>query len=197
MSPKILNILLVVLSGVLYMYVIDPLYTGNGTLWVPSGSISTLKALNEQYSATLAQIDTVQQGVDGLHNDYSKLSVEDQEKIKTMLPNTVDEIKLRHEVLTIAAKSGLGVALQNLNVKKSQIPYKGYPYYVVTFSLQSRYTPFKKLIEAYDRNLRFYNLETVSLSRKAELLEDNLAKNSFIDKDVLDISVKFRVYQMK
>jgi hypothetical protein len=195
MSPKILNILLAALIVVLYMFVIDPLYSGTGTLWVPEASLSNLKTLDGQYDATLAQISTVQDGVNSLAKDYSKITDADKEKVSTMLSDRIDEVKLRNEVIHIA--NGAGVAIDNLDVQKGRVAFKGYQYYIVSFGLQSRYIPFKKLMEAYDRNLRFYNLDNIGLTRKKEDSAALDPTKALTDKDMLSIQVNFRVYQMK
>ena len=53
MSPKLFNLLLLILSGVLYYMVIAPLYTGEDSgLWAPSQGITSLLKVRSQYEET-------------------------------------------------------------------------------------------------------------------------------------------------
>ncbi len=194
MSSKLLSLLLVVITAALYMLVISPVYSGEGNIWAPSSGISNLKSLNKQYTSTLVQIDTIERGAEALYKDYTNLNPEVLSKMNILLSDSVDQVKLRNEVVTIASRSGL--ALEELEVKKERLPYKGLDVYLVTFSLKARYPVFKRFITDIDKNMRFYNLESIILERQPER-ETEDQRSSLTDKDILNIQVKFRVYQIK
>ena len=194
MSSKLLSLLLLVITAALYMLVISPVYSGEGNIWAPSSGISNLKSLNKQYTSTLVQIDTIERGAEALYKDYTNLNPEVLSKINILLSDSVDQVKLRNEVVTIASRSGL--ALEELEVKKERLPYKGLDVYLVTFSLKARYPVFKRFITDIDKNMRFYNLESIILERQPER-ETEDQRSSLTDKDILNIQVKFRVYQIK
>mgnify|MGYP003489994399 FL=1 len=194
MSSKLLSLLLLVITVALYMLVISPVYSGEGNIWAPSSGISNLKSLNKQYTSTLVQIDTIERGAEALYKDYTNLNPEVLSKMNILLSDSVDQVKLRNEVVTIASRSGL--ALEELEVKKERLPYKGLDVYLVTFSLKARYPVFKRFITDIDKNMRFYNLESIILERQPER-ETEDQRSSLTDKDILNIQVKFRVYQIK
>ena len=194
MSSKLLSLLLLVVTVALYMLVISPVYSGEGNIWAPSSGISNLKSLNKQYTSTLVQIDTIERGAEALYKDYTNLNPEVLSKMNILLSDSVDQVKLRNEVVTIASRSGL--ALEELEVKKERLPYKGLDVYLVTFSLKARYPVFKRFITDIDKNMRFYNLESIILERQPER-ETEDQRSSLTDKDILNIQVKFRVYQIK
>ena len=194
MSSKLLSLLLLVITAALYMLVISPVYSGEGNIWAPSSGISNLKSLNKQYTSTLVQIDTIERGAEALYKDYTNLNPEVLSKMNILLSDSVDQVKLRNEVVTIASRSGL--ALEELEVKKERLPYKGLDVYLVTFSLKARYPVFKRFITDIDKNMRFYNLESIILERQPER-ETEDQRSSLTDKDILNIQVKFRVYQIK
>ena len=122
MSSKLLSLLLLVITAALYMLVISPVYSGEGNIWAPSSGISNLKSLNKQYTSTLVQIDTIERGAEALYKDYTNLNPEVLSKMNILLSDSVDQVKLRNEVVTIASRSGL--ALEELEVKKERLPYE-------------------------------------------------------------------------
>ncbi len=193
MSPKLLNILLVMLPVVIYVTVIDPLNTGVGTIWSPENSISTLQSLNEQYTVALDNTDMIEKGVEAVYRDYKKIDPDVLIKNDYMLSNSVDVAKIRNEVVDIASKQG--IAIDGLEVVKDRKGGKIAEFYLVTFSLKSRYLPFKKLLEEFDKNMRFYTIESLSVARQKIDQNSRDQKNIDIDKDALNIQVRFRVYQ--
>ena len=145
MSPKLLNVFLVLIPTVLYYGVISPLYTGEaGLIWTPESSIATLKAQNVQYANTINQISLVEQGVTTLNKEYASLDQSILDKTAIMLPDTIqDQVKLRNEILNIANKSGVALNGVSLTIDpKNRDQYVGN--YIISFTFKARYAVFKK-----------------------------------------------------
>lgn len=192
MSPKLLNILLVALPAVLFYGYLMPYYTGEGGLvWTPEKSIKALQVENVLFSNTLKQTGIIKDAAEKFEKDYNSFDAETKLKISTMLPDTIDPVKLRNEVINIAAKSG--VAISGLKVEKDPKGEGNLNFYKVTFGVKTRYATFKTLVESYEKNKRFFLLDTSSISRPKS---DDESKTEIQD-DVLDFTITFRVYYMK
>lgn len=192
MSPKLLNILIVIAPVVLYMTLIKPLSTGVGTFWSPEMSIADLQRVNAQYSAALSNTKVIENGIEAIYKEYTKIDPQILEKNKQMLSEQLDEAKLRNEIVAIASKQG--VAIESLEVVKDKRGSKTGDFYSISFSLRSRYPAFKRLLEEYDKSTRFYHIDSLFISRQKV---DEDTEVSLSDKDILNIQVKFRVYQAR
>ena len=108
MSPKLLNILLIVASFAVYYLLIGPLWTGAGSIWSPSrGGVSTLKTEAASYQETVSQAETLFAKGKDLRNQYMAIDDETKQKMIQMVPQKVDPIRLLSEFDGIAASSGV------------------------------------------------------------------------------------------
>lgn len=196
MSPKLLNILLVLITTALYFGYINPIYTGvPGLVWTPEKNIFILKAENVQYQNTLNQIDLVRVESEKLGKDYSAVDQNLKDKVFTMLPDSVDTVRLQNEVKTIA--NNAGVAIANLGVtpnnNRSSNPRIGS--YTVTFLVHGKYAPTKRLIEAFEKNMRFYVIQSMAISKPNKKEGEQVSRLE--DQDSLDTFLTFNVYYLK
>ena len=199
MSPKLLNILLVLTPLVLYYGYLDPMYTGApGFIWTPESSIFALQSRNVQYANSLNQIDLIEQEVGKLYKDYQSIDVDAKTKVSTLLPDTLDPIKLRNEVVSIANRSG--VAITGLQVTPdTKIQSKDTKGYLISFSFKSHYSVAKALMENYEKSMRLYLLDSVAIQRVDKKTTDNSPTQSgpIDDNETLTTAVIFRVYYLK
>lgn len=190
MSPNLLNVLLVLIPAVLWFGYIDPKYTGEeGLVWGPEKSIKALQGEYVQYVDALSQIDGLQTKADKIIKDYKTVSEEEKNKIQNLLPSTIDSVKLRSEVINIAAKSG--IALSDLKVDQD---LKDKSSYLVSFSITAYYQQFKELVEQFEKSTRFFIVDKVTISKQE--LED-ASKTNIQDTEALSISLVFKVYTKK
>jgi hypothetical protein len=190
MSPNLLNVLLIVLPAVLWFGYIQPKYTGDeGLVWTPEKSIKALQGEYVQYVDALSQIDNVQREADKILKDYKTISEEDKQKINDLLPSEIDPVKLRSEVIDIAARSG--IALTDLKV---DVDPKEKGVYVISFSFNAHYPKFKELVEQYEKSTRLFIAEKVSIQRS--VVEEG-ARNAIQDTELLNIILSFKVYTKK
>ncbi len=193
MSPKLLNLLLVILPFVLYYGYIDPMYNGTpGLAWTFENTIPVLKAKNVQYENSIGQIDLIQRSADNLNKDYKAIDPKVIEKLNTLLPSSVDPIKLRNDVVSIAAKSG--VAITNLVV---ELDPRDQNVYKINFNIKARYSLFKMFMADYEKSTRMFVLTGMRISRiEASGVNDKDVQND-ISADKLNISVSSKVYFKK
>lgn len=195
MSPKLFNFLLVILPVVIYFGYLNPAYTGQpGLVWTPALSVTALKSQNVQYANTINQINLIEKGVMDLNKDYLAIDEATKERMEIMLPDTIDQIKLRNELIQIAAKSN--VALQALKVERDLKGDKNMNFYTVSFALKARYPVFKKFMDSYESNMRFFILESASIQRQ-ERNENDPSAAPIDDEEALIINITSRVYYMR
>ena len=169
------------------------MYTGTpGLVWTPPASIESLQTQNVQFINKLAQITAIQKEVDALEKDYEAIPATTTEKVEMMLSDNIDQVKLRNELLNIASRSGVSISEIAISEASNNADVGAYN---VTFSFQAKYTVFKEVMANFEKNLRFYNIQTVSIRRQAGVLVKDT--NSLIDKEKLGITVMFSVYYLK
>ena len=196
MSPKLLNILLILIPVVLYYAYLDPMYSGSpGLIWTPEKSISILQATNVQYENTAKQVDLIKESVSRINKDYTAIPQDVIDRASILLPDSIDKINLRKEVVAIADKAG--VALNGVTVTddpKNQSTVVGA--YLVNFTVKVRYPIFKALMESYERSTRVFMIETVSI-KKLEAKELEKEASLIDNQDKLNCIVSFRVTYLK
>lgn len=195
MSPKLLNILLVLIPAILYYFVYVPLTTGNpSAIFTPVASISSLQATNVQYTNTLSLISKIQTDIKKVNDDYKTLDIASTTKVEMMLPDSLNQLKLRREVTAISDSVGIGI--KGLNVKEDKSSSANLGAYVVEFSFKARYKNIKLLLEEYEKNKRFYTIETLRISRvDVKNLKSEDLQN--LDRDALLVFVTYKVNYLK
>lgn len=157
MSPKLLNVLLIISSVVLYYYVVDPLYSGADMgLISPDKSIQKLVEERETYNKTIKAVPEVIKKANDTRKQYEDLSEEDKKKILVMVPVAVNDIKLMSEITNIGSKSG--VMLENMGIKDKGGEYS------ISFSVMTTYTNFKNIMKYWENSMRLFTLQSVTFS---------------------------------
>lgn len=180
MSPKLLNILLIVSSYVLYFYIFVPVYTGVDSILLTPGenNIKSLIEKKEKYVLANKSIDGLVKEANSLQSKYDSFDQVTKDKIMVMVPESVDNIKLLSEMTRIAYEKG--VILDSLSVKE-----KGGGEYAVNLTILATYSQFKEFITYYENSMRLLALQSVAFSP---------SKN---ETDEYKFSVEFLTYYLK
>lgn len=200
MSPKLLNILLILVPVLLYFGYIHPIYTGEpGLVWTPEKNIFVLRSLNVQYQNSINQISLIQNQMDQLNKDYNAVDEETKKKIGIMLPDTINPIKLRSEVASIADKSGTAitdivVVPINSNIRNGNQKLSGYK---VSFSTKAHYPVLKSLISNYEKNMRLFILESIAIDKIVKKPGEENKIEVDDDDETLTSAITFNVYYLK
>lgn len=117
MSKNLFNLLLISVAVGSYFLLIGPLYRGNGIIWEPKESIKSLRVSNEQYSQALVQAAQLYSQAQNLDAEYESIDDETKEKMKKMVPEDIDPVRLLSEINGIANSQGL--ALINMTYKEN------------------------------------------------------------------------------
>jgi hypothetical protein len=199
MSPKLLNTLLVLTSAVLYLAFLQPIYTGDtGLIWTPEHSIRELKTNKAMYQNAFNQVDLVVKSTKKINDDYKALIETGlDEQVMIMLPDTIDPIRLRNEVITIGDKAGVALSSVSIAEDRKDIN-QNLGAYVVTFNFRGRYPVFKKLVEAFEKNLRLYTVERAAITHLNQ--KDNEKDRTLSQEEIaelLDMNITFKVRYLK
>jgi hypothetical protein len=180
----------------LYLGVFKPLYLGQpGIVWTPEFTIGGLQASDVQYQNTINLVEDVKRKMEKINKEYLAVGTTTTNRVETMLPDSINPIRLQNEVVSIA--NAAGVSLQGLTIKEDgKLPVPGTGAYLITFTMKARYPVIKAVLEAYEKNLRVYSTESFNIDRQdPEGLSDLELKN--FDKEALVAAVSYKVYYLK
>lgn len=196
MSPKLLNILLILIPVVAYYGVFDPLYNGNpGLVWTPAAALPVLQTRNVQYTDALNQVALIKQSSAKLGKDYDAIPGDIKNSVGILLPDSIDPIRLRNEVLAIADNAGIPISGLDVTVNsKSSSDKLGA--YLVAFNIKGHYSEFKKFMEVYERNMRFFTLSGLTI-RRPEKKAGEINDPQLNDKELLNFTITSVVYYFK
>jgi hypothetical protein len=162
MSPKLLNLFLAVGAFALYYLVLSPLYNGAGSVWQPQQSIAALQQANGDYDVAIAQAGPLATQADILKKQYAGVSEDSKQKMKIMVPDSIDPVRLMSEVDTLATKAGFN--LQDINYAQGQSSSASTGSYRITFTVKTTYPKFKQLMHSFETSLRLFSIQSVSFS---------------------------------
>lgn len=183
MSKNLFKLLLGVGSFAIYYIILNPLYTGMGSIWQPERSISSLRDLNLQYSETLQQANTLYAQAENLRTQYNSIPDLAKEKMGLMVPDNVDPVRLLNEVNNIANQTGL--AISDLGYISSPQTMGNYGTYTVSFTVTTTYSKFKELMHNYETSLRLFTIKNVAFAVSQK------------DSALIDFQVKLETYYIK
>lgn len=171
MTPKLLNILLLTLSLVLYFYFVKPVYTGvNPGLWSPGEqNIQALIKKNADYDVAINTIDSVIKKAEELKRKYESFTEETKANIEIMVPTSIETLVMLDELTRVVEDTG---PVDSIGIKD-----KGGGEYAVNLTVLLSYTQFKQFMTYWERNMRLYNIQSVSFSpgkREEDIIKFNV-----------------------
>lgn len=184
MSPKLINILLIVSSVALYYLIISPLWSGVGSVWKPErGGVTTLKVQSSQYKEAMDRAESIFKQGEDLKAEYGLITEAEKQKMLIMVPVKIEKIHLLSEITNIANESGL--ALSNLSASEINSVDKLRGSYNISFGTKTTYGTFKKFMRNYENSLRLFTIDSVKFS-----IPDK-------DEDFIDFKVTLKTYYLK
>jgi Tfp pilus assembly protein PilO len=167
MSRFLLPIILIGASLAIFMVFINPLYQG----------ISDLRAQVSSYDEALTNSKALENERDKLTQKFNSITASDLERIKKMLPENVDNIRLILEIEKIASPFGMALRDVRYNPTEDDTPApsggiqasptataKEYGVWDLEFSTTGSYTNFLNFIKALESNLRIVDIASVEFS---------------------------------
>ncbi len=169
----IFSIILLILSGILFFTIVNPLY----------GDISNLKKDVAAYNVALDNSKELQKDQDNLVKTYQNINPDDRTRLEHFLPNTVNNIKFILEIERIAnshnmplknirfeaqdnTQSTKTTANGNTTIVTSSDPSAALPYgsFPIEFTTEGDYPTFIQFLKDIESNLRLVDVQSVDFS---------------------------------
>lgn len=183
MSPKLINLLLIVGSFALYYVIISPLYSGELRVINLGQGVSSLRSTYINSTRTLDQVKSLEAEAKTLQAKYAGIKEESKRQMDVMVPSSVDPVRLVSEVSNIANQTGL--SLNDVSYSENTNIGVGKGAYIVSFSVKTTYQSFKELMRNFETSLRLFNV-----------LATNFAVSQ-TDSALINYQVKLETYYMK
>jgi Tfp pilus assembly protein PilO len=171
----ILPISFLAIVGVLFFFVIDPIYK----------DVRQLKSDVSTYNVALDNSTELQKTRDSLIETYKNIKKEDKERLNHFLPSTINNIELILEIEKIASLHGMPIKdikfdSMNVGAKDTTVPaskdkdvvvaeanpkdYLPYGIFPISFSVDGDYNTFVAFLTDLERNLRLVDIKSISFT---------------------------------
>lgn len=162
MSKNLLNLLLIVGTFAVYYLLIGPVYKGVGGVWQPAESVQSLRELKNQYDETLNQADNLFTQAETLRSQYSRVTDEQKAKMKVMVPDSIDKVRLLSEVYNISVLAG--IPFNELAYSEGPSTSNGRGSAGISFTVKTTYPKFKVLMDTFEKSLRLFSIQSVTFA---------------------------------
>lgn len=162
MSKKLLNILLLLVAFVTYYIFIGPLYSGTGGVFSFGEGVKTLKNKRAEYDSALVEARKLVADAGGKMEAYNKISSEEKKKISIMVPESVDTLRLLHEISMLSITSGM--PFTNLAVSDAVPTSNGKGVITINLSVKTTYSRFKEFMKVIESSMRLLAVRSVTFS---------------------------------
>lgn len=169
MSPKLLNIFLILATVAIYYMVVVPLYTGKGTLFNPGYGLRELQTKKAEANVAIEQLNTIIQDSEKLKSEYKSITEEDKEMLSVMVPNRSDVVRLNSEFDSMF--TDLNIKPDNFSVSNSQTSNPESGEYTISFSVAVTYEEFKRIVDGLDKSKRLLVLSSAGVSASEKIDE--------------------------
>lgn len=181
-------ILLILLSiGLFFMY-IDPTYK----------NIQEIRLEQEKFDQALNKSKELQQTRDNLLIKYNKFLTSDLDRLKKLLPDNVDNVRLVLDIDKIA--STYGMRIKDVSIDTGEDKNAGtigpsttkYESVTLSFSLTSSYNNLIRFIRDLEKSLRIVDITEVSLTSEVAS-----GLNKEIPQDLYQYNISLKTYWLK
>jgi|AntRauTorckE6833_2_1112554.scaffolds.fasta_scaffold02473_8 Tfp pilus assembly protein PilO len=140
------------------------------------GDVQTLRAEQASLDTALDNARKLRASQQEILDRYNSFSREDRERLSSMLPDNIDNVKLIIELDALASQYGL--PLQNVTVSDTeedsdvQVINEGSSEYgevQLQFSVRGRYEQFVQFMEQLERSLRLIDVKDLSFQSTSEV----------------------------
>jgi|SRR3989344_4660564 len=155
---------IVVALGVAYAFVYPSL-----------NDLSVLRAEEQKYEEAITTVQNIENRKNELLTQFNQVSATDRKKIETLLPDSLDFVRLTSDIDAIGSK--YGIAIDKVSAIghdtssgtsiESAAPAKPYQSAVVGFSFVASYDTFVKFLNDLERSLRILDIHSIHLTPQA------------------------------
>lgn len=199
----IFPISLIVVSGIIFFVITDPLFN----------EVKQLKTEVSTYSIALSNSNDLQDTRDSLLDVYKNINKSDKERLEHFLPSTINNIELILEIEKIANLRGMPIknfkfeddtssggttntgstTNKNMIVKKDPSDSLPYGIFPMEFVVEGRYGSFISFLDDLEHNLRLVDVKSVAFSVPAP----STTVGDTTDKSIYSYTLKVDTYWLK
>ena len=153
-------------------YVILTLSIGYAFIYPSAGDLSKLMEEKQKYSDYVEMTGNIENKKDELLTRFNNISEEDKKNIETILPDSLDFVRLISQIDAVAANYGISIdKISSREVDPSvgssieeAGPQRPYRSSVIGFSFTSSYDNFNGFMAELEKSLRILDVKSVKLS---------------------------------
>lgn len=172
-------------------YVILTLSIGYVFAYPSFNEISSLMAEKDKYESSLSTVAEIENKKNELLTKFNQISEADRKNIDTVLPNSLDFVRLISQIDAVAARHGISIDRLSSKELDSSVgesiaeaePPKPYRSSLVGFSFTASYDKFNSFMDDMEKSLRILDVRSVKIGVK--------------DKGEYSYSVEFEAYWLK
>jgi len=133
-----------------------------------------LKKTEVQYTSAQKQANNLRTTREGLQDTFKKVNIQDQERLKLMLPDSVDNVRLLLD-LTELARQQFGIELSTVNISSGGSGEEdsgkiiidnantGVGTVRVSFNFITTYEEYKEFLQALEKSLRLFDIKRLTV----------------------------------
>lgn len=202
----IFSILLIIISAILFFWVVNPLYS----------DVSSLRTEVATYNIALNNSKDLQMTRDKLTETYKNIRAFDKDRLERFLPNTVNNIRFILEIERIANLNSMPIknvqfkaekvsennpenknklntpsnTIVTVNDPNSSLPYGSFP---IEFTTEGDYNTFVLFLKDLEHNLRLIDIKSINFSVPNQPEKGNIT----INPNIYTYNVKIETYWLK
>lgn len=152
-------------------YLILSLSVGYVFVYSPWAEISDLNNTKSQYGEFIDTISQIESKKNELQNQFNQISEDDRRDINTVLPTSLNYVKLVSEIDNVAKKYGIIIDKINLSQLDSSVgdsvanagPAKPYRSSILGFSFGSDYKKAMSFIDELEKSMRILDIRSMKI----------------------------------
>jgi len=172
-------------------YIILTLSIGYAFIYSPTGDLSALINEKQKYNKSLATVGSIENKKDELLTEFNNISTDERKEIDTILPDSMDFVKLVSQIDAVAASHGISIdkiTSRELDSSTGETvedtaPEELYKSSIIGFSFAAPYEEFGAFMGDLGKSLRILDISSVKLATQ--------------EGGVYSFSVEFKTYWLK
>jgi hypothetical protein len=161
-------------NGSIIAYIVLTLAIGYAFIYSPLGDVNTLLDQKQKYADSLEMVNNIENKKNDLLAKFDNISTDDKKNIDTVLPSSLDFVKLVSQIDAVAA--GHGISIDKISSKEDDpsvgtsienaAPPKAYQSSTIGFSFSASYEKFTAFLGDLEKSLRILDIRTAKLGTK-------------------------------
>ncbi|KKP56483.1 MAG: hypothetical protein UR80_C0018G0007 [Parcubacteria group bacterium GW2011_GWB1_35_5] len=153
-------------------YIILALSVGYAFVYPSMGEVSILMDEKEKYETSLEMVNNIENKKNELLTEFNKISAEDKKDIDTVLPNSLNFVRLVSQISSVASK--YNIVIDKTSYRKTS-PSSGesigeeqsetmFDSAIINFSFSASYPNFKNFTDDLEKSLRILDIRNIKIT---------------------------------